>query len=168
MKYFKLFKKVERDNSVFLFNYYTINNQSIKLLFSKDNKTNNLEYEVDISHLQTILKIAKEDNSTIINFDSDAELLDDIAKTFQEFYHQDCVHFYAWQSANQKFYSFLVVELPFDIILYVPKKVFQCSFIPNINDLINFDNDYVKQRKTAKEALDDIVFKNYVDVLNKI
>lgn len=135
MKYFKLFKKVERNNSVFLFNYYTINNQSIKLLFSKDNKTNNLEYEVDISHLQTILKIAKEDNSTIINFDSDAELLDDIAKTFQGIYHQDCVHFYAWQSANQEIGSYLVVELPFDIILYVPKKVFQHSFISNINDL---------------------------------
>lgn len=164
MRYFKVFQQIID----YFYHYYTINNQSIKILFSKNEQTNALGYEVDLANLKTISDVAKQENSVIIKFDSDAELLDDITKSFDNFYLSNSVSFYAWQIFSQEFRPYLVVKLPSDIILYAPKNTFQCSYISDINDLINFDHDYVKQYKSAKEALNDVIFKNYTDVLNEL
>ena len=166
MEYFKVCNESKFDDVYYLFSYYAINGKAICLTISKDNLTNELNFEDNFANFETIKSFTEDTDSTTIYFDTDYDLFNEMSSFIKQQYKGFIVQFFAWKSATEQNPPILVVKLPTTFLLYEPKTKDFCKH--QINEPIDFEHDYCKKYYNAKDALSDIVFKSYKDVLDKI
>ena len=102
MEYFKVCNESKFDDIHYLFSYYAINGKAICLTISKDNLTNELNFEDNFANFETIKSFTEDADSTTIYFDKDYDLFNEMSSFIKQQYKGFIVQFFAWKSETEQ------------------------------------------------------------------